>query len=373
MKIEIELRARILPDNHKCYFIFPGRGYKYFELMEAENVSFIEMPDLPIDLLGPNVTVDIGVEALIQESIARSIVIKRWINYRGELDKDTFVNENLERAKSQRRTIETYTQFARNFYFKIEKGSLFLLPSPTLSGVVLIGEFLDDPGVVNSVDVPDLPGVVIYGRRVKWLRRIEKYKLNGEILRRLASPNPVRQVDEALNKYLYDLAYGQYKYRDNYVARIDTENLIFNYTDNLVFNLFVWGIVGSFGGTGGASSSDGVSLSDIDRMHEVIEQRISINSPGSIIISAKTLIPFMVASYFALCSVAEAGEPPKDVLFTNSIQDDAVSRACSIELEDQYKREMAMMGYDDWSERCMKQRRLEGQAKMKGIAQGRRQ
>lgn len=373
--VKVDLCARILPDDHKCYFVFPGRGYKYFDLMMENGVVFVDLPNLPRELFfkGDAEEDKIEREQLIRDGVVRSILYRRWIHVADSISFEEYYADNYERASQQSRTISSYIGFLNNIYLKIAKGSLFILPAPGMSGDVMIGEFLEESSVVENIESPEFPNLVYTVRRVKWLRRIEKYKLNGEILRRLASPNPVRLIEQGLYKYIYDMAYGQYKYRDHYCIRIDTDSVAFGFSDNLILNLFIIDSIrhsAEVANYGFDFGEHKFSVGNIERLEGLLEQRITINSPGSIIISAKNVIPFIIAVQFATCSVVAADSAVPDVVITNSIQNDDVAKSCSIGLEEEVRAGMRMAGYDDWRDRCIKQRRLEIQGKMKTQTKG---
>ena len=375
MNIRIDLNAKILPDDHRVYIIFPGRGYTYFDFMFEKHIAFLELPNVPIELLDPTRKNSIGDIARLNAAIVDSILLRRWKHNDQGGSAEDYLKVHRANASRMTKTIDSYRRTLVNFYYKIPDGSLFLLPAPTISGRVLIGEFLAGESSFEVVALPDSPTLNVFVRRVRWLNDVERYKLNGDLLRRLSSPNPVRMLEQSYVKFVYDIAYGQYKYNDEYVSRIDTESITFDMSDNLTFNLCLYHLAKIFTESGAGHRIDqlpAASLDEILKLANIIEQRININSPGSIVLAGKTMLPFLVIAFFAASSVsAQPGGKPTSVTVSNSMQDDQIARQCSLDVKAEFEKELALMGYPAWQVVCRELNSLREKARMNSTATGR--
>ncbi|HET8613106.1 MAG TPA: hypothetical protein VFL92_10105, partial [Sphingomonas sp.] len=54
VSVEVELDAFVLPDDHKVFKFFPGKDYKFYDLVRTTGVAIIDVRDL--DELGDDPT-----------------------------------------------------------------------------------------------------------------------------------------------------------------------------------------------------------------------------------------------------------------------------------------------------------------------------
>ena len=368
-KVTVDLRTKFIPESRRVYILFPGAGYRYFEIMDTSGTIFLDVPGFP---LGPNE--QFGQLTDIVERITVSDRIKSW-----------HLRQRPERELPPRRVSElgpirrtpAKRQFAgllRNFFTTLKQDDIIIVPGQSLEDDVLFGEVRLEKGIVFT-DVPTLPGEKVPALGVQWIKRVKRRVIPAWLEHKIASPNPLRQIEAEHFDAIFDLMYERYSYRGYFACKYDVSSPEFSSLDSFLFQQIVLYISALhedyFEGNieDIASKPIAVIASSIEYSDDIPDLRISINSPGHIVLYAKNMIPIVVAAMMTVAAAAPpaaAGETPL-VSFVNSVDRSSASKECQADVTAEVMEDLAAMGYVRWQELCA----IEAQARLRtGINPG---
>lgn len=289
-KIEIDLDAYALPDDHRVFKCSPGKSYRFYKVVRDANAVFMDVRGLA-ELGADPREWDDG-EAL------RTIAADRWSR---ELESRARGNQHQGVAgisKVDRRNLG----FIKSLLFEGKKGDLVIVPAEGYDKEVMVGEFLTEPGETNIVRAKDgeYSGAYI-GRRVAWRPGFTKIDASEEMISVLHTRTAFFLVKQSVAEEVYRFCFGNFIYRGRYVAEFRTEKLKFTAEDSAVVSMWLNGFDvlrhemekkrpsalledhHTFYDLGLAKTPD----------RQAAELRININSPGEIYVRSKT--PFAVA------------------------------------------------------------------------------
>lgn len=353
-KIEVDIRTRFIPDTGKVYFLFPGNGYKYYRYMRDNNVVFIDVPGFPIP---DNLQIG-GLEDLVR----RVIISDRTLDWhrKGRLEAEN-PDRSLRSAATGRATQRRIllAGIVDSFFSTLKKGDVIILPPQNLEEDVLFGEIADDGLECTVVDAPFHPGEKIPARRIKWLGRQRRMDVPRWMDRKIPSPNPLRQLEKSLHKYVYDEMYSRYYFDSTFVCKFGIQSSDFSALDNfLVQQLFLYSSalfehsnednISNF-----SDKSISVVVSEITFSEDIPDQRIVINSPGHIVLYAKNIVPLLSAVLIAMAaSSTPVSSGSVEILIKNSADSAPLSKTCEAEIASEVMEDIRVMGYARWQELC---------------------
>jgi hypothetical protein len=352
--IQIDIKTRFVPDDGKVYFLFPGSGYKYYNYMRDNDVVFIDLPGLPI----PDDLRISGRDDLVQR-VAISDRVIDW--HRKDKPADTNPDRNVKTAPrgraTQRRTL--IAGILNGFFKTLRKGDVIILPSKDLEGEVLFGEIIDDGTVCTVIDAPFHDAEKIAARRVKWLGRQKRIDVPRWLDRKIPSPNPLRQLEKELHKYVYDIMYSRYYFNGEFVCKFGVSSAEFSALDNfLIQQIFLYSSalfentqednINNF-----SDKAISVVVSEIVFSEDIPDQRIVINSPGTIILYGKNIVPLLSAVLLTIAaSTLELDANSPNISIVNSADTAALSKTCEAEIAAEVLDDIKVMGFARWQELC---------------------
>ncbi len=288
------MEAYVLPDDHGVFKLFPGKNYRFYDLMHDAEAVFLDIRGL--DALADNPAI------WSDEEVLRLIESDRAARALERLTGDVLVKESAN-ASTDKRNLT----FLKGLLLQAKKGDLVLVPGKGYRRDVLVGEILDDPGTFKRISVQETVGTNIYlGRAVRWLTGIEKRLIGPDIIERLHTPGAFFAFDETLKDQVYQIAYENYFYHGNYVATFRTTKERFTSADNLISSIWFNGLAATRNAidTGNLKPLEVPSFLEIALLPTGAENQneleLNINSPGTILVRSVGVFAFAAMALFPL-------------------------------------------------------------------------
>lgn len=356
MGVEVKLDSHLLPDDHKVWKLFPGKGYKFYDLIAGSSLVFVDVRSLG-DLKGkPSEWTDGAIlNAISTDRVKRSVS-------KGGKQPSRLVNSQGDKAN---------LTFLKGLLFTAKKGDLVAVPGAGYDSLVRIGKLLDEPGVLKTVDgLDDRSLQTFYGRRVKWVGEIAKRRFSKDVIAQLQSRATFFDVGRSHYEEFYNLSFDSYVYDSQFVSTFRTTKDIFTSKDNFLtsvwFELLEVLHESSVDGEklpAKASIYDLVIDSDIDE--DVRDDlSISIQSPGWFRLRALMQTPLVTSAIFLL---AVAGTPFQAAL-ASQVTATTVGHAtqtCLVEVDKSVKDYLELLGKDRWESACKLASQAEKEATLK--------
>ena len=359
MAVKVELGAYVLPDDHTVYKFFPGEGYKFYDIIKQTSVAIIDIRGLDELEEEPEDWDDEEVLNLIsRDRVERAVANgaerpSRLVNSQGDKMTQTFLYGLL---------------------FTAEKGDLILMPQKGYTTTVLIGQLLDDAGVIRTIKAKDDDETSLYyGRRVKWVGAIEKRLFNAELVELLQTPVAFFDVGASNYEQVYRLAFDNYVYDQQFVATFRTRKNIFTPKDNFLTSVWLelLEVLEEAREAGdelpiGSSIYDLVIGSDIDE-DDRDDLSISIQSPGWFRIRSNVASPLASLALFAM---AVQGVPYTEAVGASTAAK-VVRQAddtCMGDVDESVRAYIELLGKKRWEEACRLAKQADAETKLKADA-----
>lgn len=273
---EIQLDAYALPDEHQVVKCFPGEGYKFYDVVEREEVVFLDIRGL--DELPDN-------PAAWDEDALRRVV---------EFDYVTRHAPKRGRRGPRKRKSgipQRNVHFIEGLLLGLRRGDLVIVPPPGYRRNVLIGEIMDDPGRPVRVEAQDREHTYTYlGRKVKWRASVEKRLLRRALLDKLHTAQAYFPIGLSLHEDVYAIAYQNYVWRGTFVATFETSKEHFTSSDTLVTSLWLNGLAATKEAAEASKPLEGKTFVEaaIRPLAAGNALELNINSPGTILVRSAT-------------------------------------------------------------------------------------
>ncbi|WP_156462938.1 hypothetical protein [Methylobacterium sp. Leaf93] len=224
--MDINIGAKIVPDNCTLWRLFPGKSYRLLEAFKSTNTAFLELPDIEI----PND--DVGLtDNLLAKILASQDLVNQRIEHGPEhlLKSDWRDFTTQSNSPSRGRTIQAVI----NFYEVAKKGDLLVVPSYKSQGEILIGEFLDDPDARMRVTGVEWYGDVAFeARNIKWFPLRSEDSISPRLSSILRHPHPFSHIEDKLYNEILSLAYENFIWNGKYGSVVYNGNDNFLDSDN---------------------------------------------------------------------------------------------------------------------------------------------
>jgi len=201
--IEIDLNARILPEDHNVYVIRPGSSYGLFSEITQQSTLILELPGLDLT------SGQRPEEEDLRRRVNRSRALRGW--YNGTREADSKPEMELERYSpiDGGASASQLVGLVRTFFERMKVGDLVIVPPKSYMDDAWIGEVTGGDYEIVPVRVGRLFGDEhLPGREVRWIARLPKRDLPYEILDALQKPNAAFLVERSLRGRFYKIAYA---------------------------------------------------------------------------------------------------------------------------------------------------------------------
>jgi len=292
-KAVVELDAYVLPDDHRIFKVSPGKTYRFYREVRRANAIFLDVRGLNALSGDPATWSD--------SAMLKAIADDRWDRELKSRAKGNDAKGSMGISKIDR----TRLGFLKALLGEAKKGDLVVVPVEGYSKDVLIGELLDEPWDVRTIEAVDgEEGPFTYiGRRVRWRAEQPKRFFSGEMIKALHTQTALFSLARSLHEEVYRLAYRNFVYRDNYVAEFYTSKARFTSEDSAVLSAWLNGfdflqskmrskekLPGSFYEMGLSKVPDA----------DAADLTININSPGAFVLRSTGGFALALMAMFAL-------------------------------------------------------------------------
>lgn len=314
---------------------------------------FLDIPGFPLE-----VDEDINLINNLPERVVLSDRIRAW--HLGERQEDDEPVRDVESLEDYRIT-QARLQFAgliRNFFSNINVGDIVVVPAPDEESEVLFGEVLTTKPVRVATELygdDDIPGL-----EVEWIAKIVRARIPPWLERKIPSPMPVRLIERERYNLLFDMLYERYFYRSQFVCKFKVSSEKFNSLDNFLFQQIILYVAALYEFNRDNKSNIDVTrsiamvASTVDMNEDIPDLRISIDSPGHIVIFNRNLIPLVAGVLMALSASVGAAEMTEtlQIKVVNTSDNSAVSKECQADIGAEVVDDLKAMGYQRWQEMC---------------------
>lgn len=359
MGIDVALGTYILPNDHKVWKYFPGKDYKFHDVVTETAVALIDVRDL--NDLG-NFPAEWDEEELLEHIAADRI--ERRVEA-GAPRPDRFVRSAGDKA--------TLT-FLQGLFFTAKKGDLIVMPDKGYTTAVRIGMLLDKPGVLKTVTAKDSNDetYTYYGRRVKWVAEIEKRRLSDDLISQLHSLAAFFDLGRSRYEEIYDKAFDDYVYDELFVSTFRTSKNVFTSKDNLLSSLWfeLIEVLEEARENDDELTVDSIYELAVDSEIDEDDRNdlsIYVQSPGWFRWRSQKIEPLAAIALFAMATAnvpyAEAKEATVSAQVVRQADDQ-----CLGEVDEAVKRYLELLGKARWEQACKLAVKAQSQATLRANA-----
>lgn len=341
MNISVALSTFLLPDDHKVYKYFPGKSYKFHDLVAEASIALIDVRGLAKLGDPANWTDDDLLDHISKDRVQRRV------------DAGAKRPARVVRSQGDKATLT----FLRGLLFAAKKGDLIVMPDKGYTSLVQIGMFTDEPGKLKKVEAKDDTETDTYfGRRVKWVGSIEKRKLSDPIIYLLHSRAAFFDIGRSYYEEIYSKAFDDYVYDGQNVATFRTSKNIFTSKDNLLSSLWFELIEVLDEAKSSRTQLAFDNILDLAVESEIDEDErndlsISVQSPGWFRWRSATLEPLVAMALFTMAIASVSYEDARAATVTAQVVRQADDQ-CLGKVDESVKDYLELLGKDRWEQAC---------------------
>ena len=293
--IHVDLKSRVIPEDHQVFLVRPGSNYKLMPLFEQKNGIFA-------DLLGLELANHVPLDE--QKNIVGQLHRARKLRGYRRLEEQEPPSRDLEDYSEyvSDRGISQLNRILSGFFKHAKKGDVVVVPPRAFAQDALLGELLDEPTSMYTATFPELYGNErLYGRRVQWLSKIKKGKLSPYILDLGSRPNAFVLLPRAERLPIYREAYGSYILPGEFRARFNVDDPEFTTTDDLYIQAFFNFVAANSKRIETDQNVVSIYKAAFEELGDhSIELQSNINSPGFLNLISGKVSPLVATALFAV-------------------------------------------------------------------------
>ncbi len=355
MSVDVELNAVVLPNDHRVFKFFPGRDYQYYEVMRDRGIAFLEVRNL--DKLGQD-PARWPPEALLNHIAADRV--ERAVEV--GMDRPT----RIVRSQGDKAT----QTFLQGLLFTAQKGDLILMPNRGYTTNVMVGQFVDDAGVVVTTQLPGEKGPSTHhGRRIKWIKGVEKRLFADDVITLLHSQATFFDIGRSHYESVYRLTFDNFIYEDQFFATFRTGKKIFTPKDSFLTSVWLELLEVLEGAREGGEALPEGSIYDLVIDSDIDEDSrddlsISVQSPGWFRVRSIAAAPIASLALFAM---AAQGVPFNQAVAatTSAVMVRHGDADCLGAVDASVRDYVILLGKDRWEQACKLAHQAEAESKIK--------
>jgi hypothetical protein len=353
--VTVKLGTVILPSDHKVYKFFPGKSYKFYDLITDKRIAVLDIRGLD-DLGSPSSWKDDAILTRIaQDRVDRMVAA-------GGTKPSRLVRSVGDKAA---------LTFLKGLLFTARKGDLILMPDKGYTTLVRVGELLDDAGDVRSFTATDDGTANSYfGRRVRWLANIEKRKFSLDLINLLQTQSAFFDIGRSHYEEVYQLTFDNYVYDGQYVATFTTSKNVFTSKDALLTSVWFELLEVLEESKKLDKDSSIYDLAVDSQINEDERNDLSINvmSPGWFKLRSLAATPLVAMALYSMAVENIPYEQAKAATVSAKVIRTA-SDECLGQVDKSVKDYLELLGKDRWEQACKHASKTQDQATLKTDAQ----
>lgn len=366
--VVVDLRARFIDERRKVFILFPGNGYRYYDLMNQNSIVFLDIAGFPY-----SEGEDIAGAIDLPRRITLSDRVRDW-HRRGRPEDEIPVRDtrNLGRVRITNAKIQL-AGLVRGFLSTIKPGDIIIVPAPTYEQDMLYGE-VQGPAF-NAYDIlSEFPRESVPALPVEWVQKMPRSMVPLWLERKIPSPNPLRQIEKVYFPSVFDIMFERYFYNGKFCCKFDVKSKEFSALDDFLFQqivLYTSALHENLNENNIDVSTNSISViaSQIEYSEDIPELKMNINSPGHIVVLSDNIIPLVTGVLIALAAATNAAGDTAmpSVKIVNSADQGPFALECVADVQAEAMQDLRAMGYPRWQELCM----IEQQARKRtGLSSG---
>jgi hypothetical protein len=350
--IEVDIRTRIVAENHNVVIARPGSDYRlYFDFLEGRVVG-PELPSLFLEgeKIDPRAD-DMG--ARVQRAKER----KKWHRNGGQIGSSPSLDLNEYAEYSSSQSIRQLERVVRYYFESAKRGDLVVVPPKSFAGDAQVGEFIDDPSQGVLWNCRFFLGDPLPVRRVKWLGQLNKRDLPAKTIDTLRKPTAFFLLEKSLRSPIYRTAYRNYHLASGeFTSIFDVTTPDFNTRHGSVVNAFFNFVAAN---TKQIAENSGEVF---DFAHGAFanlgdyspELAVDIQSPGILSLTSRYVTPLVASALLALALTvgADAADPKTTELIRIGNSSAPADDPCVIDVQKQVHAQLKLLGYTNWAAAC---------------------
>ncbi len=347
--MKVDIRTKIVDEDDDIYVVRPGEDYSFYHRFRQSNCVFLDFPDLDIPLEDKMPSRETS-----RLKVVRSLAIKKW--YENEQFGDRPSDDIKDFAGEDfRMRLGRYVGAIQKLYFELPKGTVVVVPGPTVFSDVLIGELTGNTIISHWRDVYDGENIII--RRVRWVRSMPRHNFSDNLRARLTRPDPVMQLDRSLREEVLRAGFDQFSFGSKFSARINTSKEEFSTIDEFSIQEFVNYVTGiliasQLGKTEKVSFSAAIGYVRANP-ELAMDLKLNINSPGFQRLLAKSAMPLAAVALLTMAnSDASTNNSVEAVDSIDVVNSTSANDDCVIDVAKRVASARDLMYLEDWERLC---------------------
>lgn len=361
LRVTVDIATRKIGEDEEVYVVRPGADFSLYRDFAENSAVFLDFPDL---LLPPSELP--ASRRDLRPSVARSMAIRDWYRRR---QPGRGPSRNLAEYERQirGRKLGRYTGAVERLFFKMEEGTIVVVPGPGYFSNVLIGKIVGPTTDIKGAR--PYPDERVPARRVEWVDRREKAEFSEALRNELQRSIPVMVLAHNLRHEIVEASFDQFLIGDEFSSRLRTTKADFSTLDDykiVSFLNYVCGVLAAVESDQkfAAPMNLVTALKVLEANRDLVpELNSNINSPGALRLFSQSVV---VIAASALLAVALSGcKKPDEVHVINTAggPDDQ----CAIDVQQKASTAVKMMDLDTWEHLCLQAREA---AKETGLTTG---
>jgi hypothetical protein len=351
--INVDLNTKIIPEGRNVFIARPGKGYRLYQQFFENNLIGPELPGIDLER-GKT----LSEQSHMDLRMKKTAEVRRWIKDNkpdGRVPVDDI--HAYQNAPAPRGAVQ-FNIMLEAYFETANAGDILIIPPSAFGKQTIVAELTGAPSDIVPFQYPRLYGnFAIPTRRFTPLAYVEKRSLPSRVLDIIAKPNGIVLLGESERDFFYKRAYGSYVRHDNMYARFDVTSEEYSTIDDaliLAFFNFVAANTKSI-----TLENTGLSVALLDAMLADLGEyapslKTNINSPGSLDLISKSIIPLVASAMLVLAvqvgpdavSAAEQGM----IVLGNSGADP--NDPCTALVHESVQTQLQLLGLDNWSRAC---------------------
>jgi hypothetical protein len=351
VSINIDIKTRVLPADHRAYIVRPGAGYRLYDDVATKSAILYDVPALDIPQ-GTSFAEIPDIAAQLQ----RGQALKWWFRI-GRFAGEPYPSMDLQdypypTTSTDRRSLSQLLSIGAAYFDRSRPGDLVIVPPLRFSDSVMVGEIVGRDNYIGTSIYGELP---VVGRHVRWLTQIPKNNVPSRVIEISQKPNSFVQLERSSATWFYDRTYRSYMLDGRYQCELKIEADVFGSTDDAKLSAFLNFVVANFVASERRTVFKTIEESIFSQLGEYEpSKRISINSPGDIVVHAFKITPILFVVLLGLsgCTPAEVHAAINDNTVTIGNSAAGPGDPCAAEVYQSTLQWLTFVGADHWSRAC---------------------
>jgi hypothetical protein len=356
--IRIDLNTKIIPSDRKVFIARPGKGYRLYQQFYENNLIGPELPGIDLER-GKKLSEQTRMDLRLKKTAA----VRRWIK-NNKPDDTTPVDDitAYEQAPSPKGAVQ-FNIMLEAYFEAAQSGDILIIPPSAFSKSTIVAELVGGPDEIVPFRYPRLyGGFSIPARRFRPLAYVEKRNLPSRVLDIIAKPNGIVLLDESQRDFFYKRAYGSYVKQDSMYARFDVTSEVYSTTDDALILAFFNFVAANTKNI--TIEQNNIPMSLMDAMLSDLGDyaptlKTNINSPGSLDLISKSIIPLAAVAMLILAVEVgpDAYAAAQDNMITLGNSGADLNDPCTVQVHESVITQLKLLGLDRWSDACEVARR----------------